>query len=233
MSGKPESAAIDTWFRDDRDEEGMIEDHAYLWERLIRSAGEQDYRHKTILDYGCNRGGFLQALYRDRPFHKGIGVDVAELSLAVARKRHRALPIDFMTPDAMHRYAGTVDIAFSHEVLYLLPDLNEHARAIAEVLKSDGEYFAAIGCHTGNPQWAHWRTLIRSSTCLPVFDYSLDEYAVALWKAGFRVDMRPFQMDDFILIKPDNAYFPSASDSLNYHTHVKTIIRATRREGGA
>lgn len=232
MSEKSQRTVIDTWFRDEAEEDGMFEDHAYLWRHLIDATGRQDYRNKTILDYGCNRGGFLQTLFQDGPFKKGIGVDVAELSLALARKRHAELPVDFILPEQMGRYASSVDIGFSHEVLYLIPDLDAHAEAIARILNQRGVYYAAIGCHTGNPLWSRWRDLIEQSTKLAVFDYSLDDYARAFWKAGFRIDMRPYQLDDFVLIKPDNPYFPSAADSLNYHTAVKTIIRATRIAGG-
>jgi SAM-dependent methyltransferase len=219
-------ALIGTWFREEDEEEGMFEDHAYLWRHLVEVAGEQCYSQKTVLDYGCNRGGFLHTLFRSRSFGKGIGVDVAERSLATARERYSDLPIDFIFPHQMHRYADSVDIAFSHEVLYLIPDLDEHAQAMARILKRHGVYYAAIGCHTGNPLWPLWRGLIAQSTNMAVFDYSLDDYARALWKVGFQVEMRPFQMNDFVLIKPNNSYFPHAADSLNYHAGVKTIIRA-------
>jgi hypothetical protein len=132
----------------------------------------------------------------------------------------------------MDGYANSVDIAFCHEVLYLISSLDEHAGAIARVLKTCGIYYAAIGCHTANPLWPRWRELIAQSTSLPVFDYSLDDYALAFWRAGFRVDMRPCQINDFVAIKPDNPYFPTAYDSLEYHATVKTIIRATRTAGG-
>jgi hypothetical protein len=70
--------------------------------------------------------------------------------------------------------------------------------------------------------------LITKTTNLPVQNYSLDDYAQAFWKAGLHVSMRPFMLNDFIKIKPENAYFPKASDSLYYHTFVKTIIEARK-----
>jgi SAM-dependent methyltransferase len=220
--------AINTWFRDETEEEGMFDDHAYLWRHLIGTVRENDFQQSTVLDYGCNRGGFLDVLFGIRPYHHGIGVDIAETSLSRARERCRHLSVDFMLPAQMQKLAQTVDIAFSHEVLYLLQDLQAHAKAIANILKPDGVYYAAIGCHTDNPLWARWRTLIGQSTNIPVFDYSLDDYANAFWRAGFRVEMRPFGMTDLVLMKPHNAYFPSVADSLRYHAEIKTIIRASR-----
>lgn len=232
MKTIPAKCPVGTWFKNEHDEEGMFEDHAYLWRHLIGATNDHELSTKTVLDYGCNRGGFLQTLYRHSPFKHGIGVDVAELSLAVARKRYADLPVDFILPEQMERYAASVDTAFSHEVLYLLPDLDQHAQAIANLLKSEGVYYAAIGCHTGNPLWKNWGELIAQATRLPVFDYSLDDYARAFWKAGFRVEMRSYQLNDFVLIKPDNPYFPLAADSLHYHATVKTIIRVSRATGG-
>ena len=223
------TAAIGTWFRDEVDEEAMFEDHAYLWRHLIETVPEKDFSRFAVLDYGCNRGGFLRNLFECRPFKQGVGVDIAERSLEVARKRSTRLPIEFILPNQMDRLAATIDMAFSHEVLYLLPNLDTHATAIAKVLKEGGSYYATIGCHTGNPLWKCWRQLIEQSSNLPVLDYSLDDYARSFWNAGLRVEMRPFQLQDYILVKPDNPYFPAAVDSLHYHANIKTIIRAVKK----
>jgi SAM-dependent methyltransferase len=222
------TAAIDTWFQDEAEEDGMREDHAYLWQHLIENIREKNLRAATVLDYGCNRGGFLQLLYNQSPYQRGIGVDVADASLAVARQRNKNLPLEFIQPQKMDTLASSVDIAFSHEVLYLLPDLEAHAASIYAALKPGASYYAVIGCHTDNPLWASWHELIAKSTNLPVYDYSLDDYATALRTAGFRVEMKAFQLEDYVLIKPENAYFPKAVDSLNYHMNVKTIIRASK-----
>ena len=222
------SATINTWFLDEDEEEGMFDDHAYLWRHMLETIPEKDFSSFQILDYGCNRGGFLHTLHHCRPFKWGIGVDIADASLAAARKRNALLPTEFITPDQLERYPASIDIAFSHEVLYLLPSLDQHAAAIARVLKDGGAYYAAIGCHTTNPLWLHWRELIAQSTNLPVFDYSLDDYVRAFWKSGLQVTMRPFGLHDFVLIKPDNPYFPTSADSLHYHANVKTMICARK-----
>lgn len=219
---------LTTWWRSATDEVDMEPDHAYLWRHLIASVPESDLSQACVLDYGCNRGGFLQALFQQRPYRRGIGVDVAEASLAAARQRHVDLPVAFITPDAMATYTAAVDLAFSHEVLYLLPDLDRHAAQIASTLHDGGVYYAAIGCHTGNPLWSQWHTLIGNSTNLPVYNYSLDDYARSFWRAGLQVMMKPFQYDGFVLMKPENSYFPAVADSLQYHTTVKTIIRARK-----
>jgi hypothetical protein len=132
----------------------------------------------------------------------------------------------------MDGYASGVDVVFIHEVLYFISNLDESPEAIPRMLRSRGVYSAAIACHIGNPLWSCWRKLIRQSIRLPVVNYSLDDYARAIWQSGFRVDMRPYQINDYVLIKPNNPYFPSARDSLNHHDSMKAIIRATCIAGG-
>lgn len=222
---------IATWFRDSAEEAAMEPDHAYLWEHFIRAAALPDLRAANILDYGCNRGGFLRQLYQRHPFAAACGVDIAADSLAAARQLAADLPVRFAPPESLAAEPARFDYAFSHEVLYLLPDLQQHVATIAATLKPNGVYYAAIGCHTGNPLWTEWRAIIARTTAIPVFDYSLDDYAAAFWQAGFDVAMRPFALDDFVMMKPANAYFPSVADSLAYHSGVKTIIRA--RKSGA
>lgn len=225
---KPEQA-INTWFRDSAEEAAMEPDHAYLWQHFIQVADLPDMRAARVLDFGCNRGGFLRALYQRHPFAAALGLDIAADSLTAARQQAAGLPITFASPEALAAEQGRIDYAFSHEVLYLLPDLKAHAATIAAALKPGGIYYAAIGCHTGNPLWQDWRARIARTTAIPVFDYSLDDCAAALWHAGFDVAMRSFALDDFIMMKPANPYFPSVADSLDYHGRVKTIIRARKQ----
>jgi hypothetical protein len=67
---------------------------------------------------------------------------------------------------------------------------------------------------------------------LPVFNYSLEDHARAFWKSGFRVDMGPCQINDFVLVKSDDPYLPSERDSLNHHASIKATTRARRIAGG-
>jgi len=57
-------------------------------------------------------------------------------------------------------------LGFSHEVLYLLPDLAQHAGDMRSALRIGGAYVAAMGCHTDSAVWPRWRRLI-SETARP------------------------------------------------------------------
>jgi SAM-dependent methyltransferase len=219
------SQPLKTWATNHNEEDAMNDDHRDLWLRMIRMTPETELQNKTILDFGCNQGGFLKTLHRLRPFKSAIGVDIAQESLEQATLNLAGEPIDYMNTGFLNRYTDHFDVAYSHEVLYLLSDLREHARLIKTCLKEDGVYYAAIGCHTDNPLWPEWRKLISSYSNVKVQDYSLDDYADAFFREGFSVSALPFAMDDFIALKPRNEYFPKVRDSLEYYTRNKIFFR--------
>ena len=101
--------------------------HAPIWRRMIDVSVPHDLHDSTILDYGCNQGGFLRMMYDRNPFRAAVGIDIARESVARADllKGHR--PIEYKVGDKAAALGRTFDFAFSHEVLYLLPDLAQHA----------------------------------------------------------------------------------------------------------
>ena len=54
---------IATWNRNPADEEAMGAAHAPIWRRMINVSVPHDLHDSTVLDYGCNQGGFLRMLY--------------------------------------------------------------------------------------------------------------------------------------------------------------------------
>ena len=217
--------ALKTWAADQAEEDAMDADHRHLWQQMITHINETDLSGKQLLDYGCNQGGFLRLLHQQKPFAKAVGVDLAAESLEVASARIKDEPLEFLPVTALEDYKNSFDMAFSHEVLYLLPDLDAHAALIAESLKSDVVYYAAMGCHADNPQWERGVEIISAYSTLLVQSYSLNDYADAFFNAGFSVSARPYQFDGFVPLKQDNQYFPSVRDSLDYHTTHKTLFR--------
>lgn len=220
--------AIRTWANTQGEENAMNDDHRHLWQQLIRHTEEPNLSQKSVLDYGCNQGGFLRLLYTQKPFAHALGVDIAEDSLAAAQENVKDAPIAFTHVADLSNRKNEFDIAFSHEVIYLLPDLAAHAALIKSCLKPGGVYYAAIGCHTDNPQWPRWKEIIASYSNVTVQDYSLDDYAAAFFDAGFAVSAKPYSFTGFVPLKKGNAYFPKIRDSLDYHTTHKTLFRFVR-----
>jgi SAM-dependent methyltransferase len=209
----------------DIEENARNDNHMDLWLHMIRMMNEHDLSDKSILDFGCGQGGFLKALHKLHPYKSAVGTDIAEASLEIANGNLDGEPIDYTHSAFLNKYPDSFDIAFSHEAMYLLADLREHAKLIKSCLKDNGVYYAAIGCHTDNPLWPNWRKLISGHSSVPVQNYSLDDFANAFFKEGFSVSVRPFAMDGFVALKQYNEYFPTIKDSIDYHTQHKVLFR--------
>lgn len=215
---------IQTWSKVPESEDSMTEDHAPFWRCVISNIEENNFTFKNVLDFGCNQGGFLRMLYTFMPFHFGMGVDIAEERIEQAKANSSNLPILFGTPDLLKTKYAFFDLAFSHEVLYLIDDLDSHARQISASLKQGCPYYAAIGCHTDNPQWEQWAEIISSYSNIPVQNYSLDDYADAFHRNGFHVSAKKFNTPGFIKLGRNSACFPKVKDSLDYHSDHKILF---------
>jgi len=223
------SSLLTTWATTQAEEDLMNDDHRPFWQRMIQLAVQGSLKDQVVLDFGCNQGGFLATLYGQSPFKSAVGVDLAQASLALARQRNDAIPAEFHVPEKLAELNDTFDLAFSHEVLYLLPSLEEHARTIHAALKSGGVYYAAIGCHTDQPLWPHWRKYIAQYSNITVQNYSLDDYANAFLDQGFEVGIRPLGIDGFVPLSKSNDYFPTVDDSLRYYFQDKQLLQCIKK----
>ncbi len=138
------------------------------------------------------------------------------------------IPARFEVRENLAGLDNQFDLALSHEVPYLIPDLDNHAKQIFDTLKPGGVYYAACGCHRDNPAWPAWKPAIQSMSDLTVQDHALDDYAQALHKAGFLVAARPFQIDAFLPIKVSCALIPKVAAKLDYYKSVKTLFRMVK-----
>jgi SAM-dependent methyltransferase len=196
---------------------------------MIDVSVPRDLSASTVLDYGCNQGGFLRLLYDRHPYKSAVGIDIARESVARAEllKSHR--PIDYRVSDSAALLGQSFDFAFSHEVLYLLPDIVAHASDIRAALRPGGAYVAAMGCHTDSSAWPRWRTVIAETSSIPVYDHSLEDVARAFTAAGFAVSVRPLALDAFMPVTLGSAYFPKIADQLRYYSEDKVLFRFVRQ----
>ena len=219
------SGTISTWNRNPADEEAMGAAHTPIWRHMIDVSVSDDLRDATVLDYGCNQGGFLRMLYDRHPFRAGVGLDIARESVARAELLKRQRPIEYRAGSIAADLGHSFDFAFSHEVLYLLPDLSVHAADMKEALRPGGAYVAAVGCHTDSAVWPKGRKLIAETSSIPVYDHSLDRVAKAFSDAGFTVSVRPLALDAFMPVTVGSEYFPKIVDQLRYYSQDKVLFR--------
>ena len=175
----------------------MERGHMPAWQAMIRQMAETDLSKAEILDFGCNRGGFLRALNKAKPFKQAVGVDIAAEALADARRLSAGQPVTFEHPDALQNISNRFDFAFSHEVVYLLPDMLAHAQEINRVLKTGGAYYLAIGEYAENPLWPRWDNVVREFSPVPPQTYSLQYIAKTFQQNGFNVGVTKLRCDGF------------------------------------
>lgn len=223
-----DSGTIPTWHKDRQRENAMGPAHAPIWRHLVDIVPERDLSACSVLDFGCNQGGFLRLLHAIRPFRFGLGVDIAADSVARAEAMKGDLPLAYELASNLPAHAGRFDVAFSHEVIYLVPDIDAHARAVHAALRDGGVYYAVTGCHTGNRLWPRWRQVIADTTNVVVQDRSLDDYAMAFLGAGFEVSMRRFGYSGFAPYGGYSDYYPAAEDRMYYYGEAKTLFRLVR-----
>ncbi|MCM2344731.1 MAG: class I SAM-dependent methyltransferase, partial [Alphaproteobacteria bacterium] len=180
---------IETW-DDLAGEESMAEGHEPAWRTLISYIEEDTLSGKKVLDFGCNRGGFLKLLHQQKPYAEGLGVDIADESVAFANSHKGNTPCTYDHSRVLATKTGEFDIAFSHEVVYLLPDLLAHAREMRSVLKIGGVYYLAIGEYAENPLWERWKKTVSEFSPVPPQTYSLQDIAKAFQDSGFAVSIR-------------------------------------------
>ncbi|MFZ5784660.1 MAG: class I SAM-dependent methyltransferase [Pseudomonadota bacterium] len=221
-------STIATWNRNPADEEAMGAAHAPIWRRMIDVSVTHDLQASTILDYGCNQGGFLRMLYDRHPFRAAVGIDIARESVARAELLKGQRPIEYKVADGAGALHRVFDHVYSHEVIYLLGDLAAHARDIRTALRPGGSYVAAMGCHTDSSLWPRWRKVIAETSAIPIHDHSLEDVARAFSDAGFSVSVRPLDLDAFMPVTVGSAYFPKIVDQIRYYSRDKVLFRFVR-----
>jgi SAM-dependent methyltransferase len=167
-------------------------------------------------------------LYDRHPVQAGVGIDIARESVARAQLLKRQRPIEYQAADHAAELGRAFDFAFSHEVLYLLPDLADHAADIKAALRPGGAYVAAMGCHTDSAVWPRWRKVIAETSSIPVYDHSLDRVAAIFSEAGFAVSVQPLALDAFMPVTVGSDYFPKIVDQLRYYSQDKVLFRFVR-----
>lgn len=220
---------IETWDSPEG-EAHMAEGHEPAWRAMVNDMSEDDLSGKNILDFGCNRGGFLKLLHRMKPYQSALGVDIAEESIAYANSHKENVPASYdhsrvlQDQEMKHRF----DLAFSHEVIYLLPDLAAHAEEIRTVLKPGGVYYLAIGEYAENPLWDRWKEVVAEFSPVPPQTYSLQDIARTFQNKGFGVEVRKLACEGFFAYDTkDEKYLHNPMELVDFMTQYMMYFRLT------
>jgi SAM-dependent methyltransferase len=200
----------------------MQDEHAFVWRAMLDTI-DTDVHGKRVLDAGCNRGGFLRLLCTESGIAAGYGYDPASGAIADARRLADELPLVFEVAETVPAGWDGFDVAFSHEVLYLIHDLTAHATPIYEALVPGGVYYAVMGVHANAPTMADWHAHNADRLHLPAL-YVLDDVIASFAAVGFQTAVARLKMG-FIPASSRAATFPA---SLEYFYDHKVMLRFMR-----
>ncbi len=200
----------------------MQEEHQFVWEAMLGSV-DVDLGGRRVLDIGCNRGGYLRMLHDRLGIAEGFGYDPAAGAIADARSLTGDRPLVFETADTVPTGWDHFDVAFSHEVLYLIADLPTHADAVFDALVPGGSYYAVMGVHAASPVMVDWHRAHSAELALPRL-HDIDDVVTSFATAKFEVAASRLNIG-FI---PVAGHPPRVLDWLDYYNEKKLLFRFTR-----
>jgi SAM-dependent methyltransferase len=204
------------------DEDAVMQDeHGFIWRAMLDTI-DVDLTGRRVLDAGCNRGGFLRLLVARAGIAAGFGYDPAAGAIADARRLAGDLPLVFEAAATVPADWDGFEVAFSHEVLYLIHDLAAHAAAIHRSLAPGAPYYAVMGVHAGSPGVAEWHAENAERLDLPAL-YTLDEVITAFTGAGFDAAVSRLKIG-FVPLSDHARSFPA---DLDYFYEQKVMLRFT------
>lgn len=216
-----------TYWMSAAEDETMQDDHGFIWKAMLDTI-DVDLEGARVLDAGCNRGGFLRLLADRCGIAEGLGYDPASGAVEDARELAGDRALRFESADTVPAGWDDFDVAFSHEVLYLLHDLAAHARALFEALKPGGVYYAVIGVHAGSPRMADWHRRNAEELHLPRL-YTIDEVMDVFRTAGFGAEASRLAMR-FVPAVGHGHDHGQMLDWLDYYYQQKLMLRFQRPE---
>ncbi|WP_068781387.1 class I SAM-dependent methyltransferase [Paenibacillus sp. GM2] len=203
----------DIWWQEgDNGDQEMEESHQTGWQQVIELIDSEDIEHRKVLDFGCNQGGFLRALYDCITFDHACGMDMARKAIEVAKERVGAYPIEyFHTGDAnsLNRKFHTV---VSTSVLYLIENLDEHFSTISNVLEENGVYYASFADQSKNPSLHYMKEKIDKFGATKMQNKTLTEVVDQLVEHGFSVELRKEHTKPFYEVTQYKEFYLSVDD---------------------
>jgi SAM-dependent methyltransferase len=215
---------VNRYWRGPAEDTAMQDEHAFIWEAMLQMV-DTDLSGRKALDAGCNRGGFLRLLSDRACIAEGFGYDPAPGAIEDARRLAGSRPLTFEASATVPEGWSGFDIAFSHEVLYLIYDLPDHAAALYAALAPGAAYFATMGVHADSRLSTTWHGDNAVALDLPG-PYRLDDVADVFKTTGFDVAVGrlPFRFVPVDAHRTDHPDF-GLNDWLDYYYQDKVMFR--------
>jgi len=215
-----------TYWRGAAEDEAMQEEHGFIWRAMLETI-DVHLAGKRVLDAGCNQGGFLRLLVDRCGIAEGFGYDPASSAVEDARRLVGDRPLRFEAATSVPAGWGGFDVAFSHEVLYLLHDLSAHARAVFSALEPGGVYYAVMGVHSRSRLMAEWHSANVEDLGLPEL-YDIDDVVATFRGAGFDASAARLAMGFVPTTGHGHQDGSHLLDWLDYYYDQKVLLRFSR-----
>ncbi|WP_422659294.1 class I SAM-dependent methyltransferase [Paenibacillus sp. EC2-1] len=220
--------SYEVWWNNEAGESLMEEGHKEGWMQLISTLKEENLSEYSVLDFGCNRGGFLRLLHQVKPYKDAVGIDLGQKSIEIADERKGDLPIDYIVSGSPEQFEGRFDLAFCLSVIYLIDDLKTHAWKLSKALKPGGVYYVTYMDLTSNPSGEFYREEIEKYSHLKANMHTLDDIASAFSHEGFGVELKRRVPSDYISVSSSEKYFKSLHDEMTAAYENSYIFRFTK-----
>ena len=216
-----------TYWRSSAEDAAMQDEHGFIWLAMLDTI-DVELRGKRVLDAGCNRGGFLRLLADRCAIAEGFGYDPASGAVEDARRLAGERPLRFEVAETVPADWSGFDVAFSHEVLYLLHDLPAHAAAIHGALAPGGVYYAVMRVHAASALMAQWHAANAAAMGMPEL-YAIDDVVAVFQAAGFEAAASRLAMRFVPAV--GHLHDRRLLDWLDYDYDQKLLLRFSRASG--
>lgn len=207
-----------------------------FWSALIEHIeGDWSSPPHAVLDIGCHTGGLLEALNHRFAPEELFGIEPLTDARSAASQRFASATttVSLLSASEWHRIpTGAIDLAVSHEMLYLEPDVLDFMRRIRRVLADEGAAYVVLGCHSENPLWQAWKAPLIAAGH-NVYDHMPIGIMEAASSAGLLPSVQPLRRSGWVTYDPLQAAFryPSVQAMMDHHYRHKLIFRLHPADG--
>lgn len=220
-----------SFFVDSGDDDLLESRNRVFWDALLDNVRLDGFVRipRQVLDIGCHRGGLLARIAELWGAEELWGIEPIGAARARAQLRLTSLAsrVHMLSPEQWAQVPDrSIDLVVSHEVLFLIPDLDALMGHIARVLAPGGRAYIVAGCHAENPVWAEWRPVLEQDHMV-VYTHEPLALMKGAGARGLVPAVRPLRENGWATYDPRDTLFafPSVGALLDHQFRHKLLFR--------
>lgn len=224
-----------SFFETAEEDDALEERNAAFWDAMLDHIRRDGFGTlpRTVLDVGCHRGGLLARIAALWGADELIGIEPIQpaRSRAQLRLASVAAKARLLSPEQWPSIVGhTVDLAVCHEVLFMIPSLEDFVGHLDRVLTKQGRAYIVTGCHAENPIWPAWKLALEADGT-QVFTHAPIAFMAIASQRGFLASVRPLRDSGWATHNPmeSSFTFPTVTSLLDHQFRHKLLFRLVRK----